>query len=57
MSAETKNNVRIFFDYLFFSLCFVFVGFFLVFGAARWMGYGSDLDSNVMVPLTVVTLP
>jgi DMSO/TMAO reductase YedYZ heme-binding membrane subunit len=56
MSVETKSNARTFLDYLYFSLCSVLVCFFIVYGATRWMGFGIDLDDNIMVSVGVVAL-
>ena len=56
MSAERKSNVSIFFDYLFFSLCSVFLCFCIMYGAIRWMGFGIDLSDNIMVSVYVVVV-
>jgi len=56
MSAERKSNVSIFFDYLFFSLCSVFLCFCIAYGAIKWMGFGIDLSDNIMVSVGVVAL-
>jgi hypothetical protein len=54
MTFETKSNLRIFLDQLYFSVCFVLVGFLLVSRSTRCMGYGFDLDDNIMVCVVVL---
>jgi len=56
MSLKTKSNARIFLDNLYFSVCSILACFFIVYGTARWMGFGFDFDDNIMVFGAVVAL-
>jgi hypothetical protein len=51
MITDQSSILRIFLDHLYFSVCCVLVGFFVVYYIAKWTGHGFDLDDSMMVCL------